>query len=152
MLQSGWDNSAACSGCLKPFLLNKQTRICCACGYGQQGFHWGNSINNNNGLAGVTVAATSPGISSAENNSLSPVPYVLNRGRSNTCLEKVTERRQRRMIKNRESAARSRARKQAATNLAKLLGSAERVLSRPHCSCRYCRLCKKPFPCVSDSV
>ncbi|CAH8392752.1 unnamed protein product [Eruca vesicaria subsp. sativa] len=78
------------------------------------------SNNNNNGLAsfggGVTVAATSPGTSSAENNSLSPVPYVLNRGRrSNTGLEKVIERRQRRMIKNRESAARSRARKQAYT-------------------------------------
>ena len=77
-----------------------------------------NSMNNTNGLAsfggaGVTVAATSPGTSSAENNSLSPVPYVLNRGRrSNTGLEKVIERRQRRMIKNRESAARSRARKQ----------------------------------------
>ncbi|KAF8081763.1 hypothetical protein N665_0868s0017 [Sinapis alba] len=81
-----------------------------------------NSFNNNNGLAsfggaGDTVAATSsPGTSSAENNSLSPVPYVLNRGRrSNTGLEKVIERRQRRMIKNRESAARSRARKQAYT-------------------------------------
>ncbi|CAH2053319.1 unnamed protein product [Thlaspi arvense] len=80
-----------------------------------------NSINNNNGVAsfggsGVTIAATSPGTSSAENNSLSPVPYVLNRGRrSNTGLEKVIERRQRRMIKNRESAARSRARKQAYT-------------------------------------
>ncbi|CAN7106500.1 unnamed protein product [Brassica rapa subsp. narinosa] len=80
-----------------------------------------NSLNNTNGLAsfggtGVTVAATSPGTSSAENNSLSPVPYVLNRGRrSNTGLEKVIERRQRRMIKNRESAARSRARKQAYT-------------------------------------
>ncbi|CAN6919509.1 hypothetical protein Bca4012_090300 [Brassica carinata] len=79
------------------------------------------SNNNNNGLGnfgggGVTVAATSPGTSSAENNSLSPVPYVLNRGRrSNTGLEKVIERRQRRMIKNRESAARSRARKQAYT-------------------------------------
>ncbi|KAG5398276.1 hypothetical protein IGI04_020090 [Brassica rapa subsp. trilocularis] len=68
------------------------------------------------GGTGVTVAATSPGTSSAENNSLSPVPYVLNRGRrSNTGLEKVIERRQRRMIKNRESAARSRARKQAYT-------------------------------------
>ncbi|KAH0926908.1 hypothetical protein HID58_019164 [Brassica napus] len=78
--------------------------------------------NNNNGFyasfggTGVTVAATSPGTSSAENNSLSPAPYVLNRGRrSNTGLEKVIERRQRRMIKNRESAARSRARKQAYT-------------------------------------
>ena len=81
-----------------------------------------NSLNNTNGLAsfggtGVTVAATSPGTSSAENNSLSPVPYVLNRGRrSNNGLEKVIERRQRRMIKNRESAARSRARKQVSSN------------------------------------
>ncbi|KAF3546370.1 hypothetical protein DY000_02004569 [Brassica cretica] len=78
-----------------------------------------NSMNNDNGLAcfrgeGVKIVATSPGTSSAENNSLSPVPYVLNRGRrSNTGVEKVIERRQRRMIKNRESAARSRARKQA---------------------------------------
>ncbi|KAH0880310.1 hypothetical protein HID58_067704 [Brassica napus] len=72
--------------------------------------------NSSQHMAGVAVAATSPGTSSAENNSLSPVPYVLNRGRrSNTGLEKVIERRQRRMIKNRESAARSRARKQAYT-------------------------------------
>jgi ABA responsive element binding factor len=80
-------------------------------------------VNNNNGLAtmgggtGVTVAATSPGTSSAENNAWSsPVPYVFGRGRrSNTGMEKVVERRQKRMIKNRESAARSRARKQAYT-------------------------------------
>ncbi|KAG8072526.1 hypothetical protein GUJ93_ZPchr0006g44974 [Zizania palustris] len=49
--------------------------------------------------------------------SLSPpsVPYVLNggmRGRKASGIEKVVERRQRRMIKNRESAARSRERKQ----------------------------------------
>uniref|UniRef100_A0A1J3JDY0 ABSCISIC ACID-INSENSITIVE 5-like protein 4 n=1 Tax=Noccaea caerulescens TaxID=107243 RepID=A0A1J3JDY0_NOCCA len=80
------------------------------------------SVNNNSGLAamgggGVTVAATSPGTSSAENNAWSsPVPYVFGRGRrSNTGMEKVVERRQKRMIKNRESAARSRARKQAYT-------------------------------------
>ncbi|KAF8779913.1 hypothetical protein HU200_002182 [Digitaria exilis] len=46
----------------------------------------------------------------------SPVPYVFNgglRGRKAPAMEKVVERRQRRMIKNRESAARSRQRKQA---------------------------------------
>ncbi|KAF0931307.1 hypothetical protein E2562_002646 [Oryza meyeriana var. granulata] len=46
----------------------------------------------------------------------SPVPYVFNgglRGRKASGIEKVVERRQRRMIKNRESAARSRQRKQA---------------------------------------
>lgn len=60
------------------------------------------------------MASTSP---SAENNAAwsSPVPYVFGgQGRrSNTgVVEKVVERRQKRMIKNRESAARSRARKQ----------------------------------------
>ena len=48
-----------------------------------------------------------------DTSSLSPVPYVFGRGRKcSAALEKVVERRQRRMIKNRESAARSRARKQ----------------------------------------
>ncbi|XP_010530772.1 PREDICTED: ABSCISIC ACID-INSENSITIVE 5-like protein 6 [Tarenaya hassleriana] len=47
---------------------------------------------------------------------LSPVPYMFGRGRrSGAAVEKVIERRQKRMIKNRESAARSRARKQAYT-------------------------------------
>ncbi|CAL5213157.1 unnamed protein product [Lathyrus oleraceus] len=46
---------------------------------------------------------------------LSPVAYGINRGRKFGAVEKVVERRQRRMIKNRESAARSRARKQAYT-------------------------------------
>ncbi|XP_061356276.1 bZIP transcription factor TRAB1-like [Gastrolobium bilobum] len=53
--------------------------------------------------------------SSVDTSSLSPVPYVINRGRKCSAVEKVVERRQRRMIKNRESAARSRARKQAYT-------------------------------------
>lgn len=50
-----------------------------------------------------------------DTSSVSPIPYVLNggfRGRKGGPVEKVVERRQRRMIKNRESAARSRARKQ----------------------------------------
>ncbi|CAH9100381.1 unnamed protein product [Cuscuta europaea] len=52
--------------------------------------------------------------------SLSPSPYTFNEGGSGRrgcggSLEKVVERRRRRMIKNRESAARSRARKQAYT-------------------------------------
>ncbi|XP_073066817.1 ABSCISIC ACID-INSENSITIVE 5-like protein 5 [Primulina eburnea] len=50
--------------------------------------------------------------------SMSPVPYMFNgglRGRKRPALEKVVERRQKRMIKNRESASRSRARKQAYT-------------------------------------
>ncbi|XP_019417059.1 PREDICTED: ABSCISIC ACID-INSENSITIVE 5-like protein 5 [Lupinus angustifolius] len=59
------------------------------------------------------------GKSNGDTSSVSPVPYVFNgglRGRKNGgAVEKVIERRQRRMIKNRESAARSRARKQAYT-------------------------------------
>ncbi|XVE49203.1 hypothetical protein DITRI_Ditri01bG0063500 [Diplodiscus trichospermus] len=50
---------------------------------------------------------------SVDTTTLSPVPYVFGRGRKcGAALEKVVERRHRRMIKNRESAARSRARKQ----------------------------------------
>ncbi|CAH9091420.1 unnamed protein product [Cuscuta europaea] len=77
------------------------------------------------GRGGTTVATGSPAASSdgltrsnGDMSSVSPVPYTLNgslRGRKNSALEKVVERRQRRMIKNRESAARSRARKQAYT-------------------------------------
>nr|AEQ94117.1 putative abscissic acid [Elaeis guineensis] len=81
------------------------------------------------GGAGVTVAAMgSPvnqmptdGLSKGNGklSSLSPVPYMFPGGlRGRKCsgaVEKVVERRQRRMIKNRESAARSRARKQAYT-------------------------------------
>ncbi|WVZ82008.1 hypothetical protein U9M48_029325 [Paspalum notatum var. saurae] len=77
------------------------------------------------GLAGgMTVAApTTPvvlngmgKVEAGDLSSLSPVPYPFDtalRVRKGPTVEKVVERRQRRMIKNRESAARSRARKQA---------------------------------------
>ncbi|KAI8549921.1 hypothetical protein RHMOL_Rhmol06G0062700 [Rhododendron molle] len=74
------------------------------------------------GAGAVTVAAGSPAVhsdgygkSNGDTSSVSPIPYVFNgglRGRKGGAVEKVVERRQRRMIKNRESAARSRARKQ----------------------------------------
>lgn len=87
---------------------------------------------NNNQLqavdfkTGVTVAAVSPGSQmspdltpkSALDASLSPVPYMFGRvKKTGAVLEKVIERRQKRMIKNRESAARSRARKQVSVRL-----------------------------------
>ncbi|KAL8232174.1 hypothetical protein R6Q57_001952 [Mikania cordata] len=74
---------------------------------------------------GITVTMGSPAASSdgmgknnGETSSVSPSPYEFSgivRGRRSGAVEKVVERRQRRMIKNRESAARSRARKQAYT-------------------------------------
>ncbi|XP_057505206.1 bZIP transcription factor TRAB1-like [Actinidia eriantha] len=76
------------------------------------------------GAGAVTVATGSPASdglarSNGDTSSVSPVPYVFNGGlrgrKGNNPVEKVVERRQRRMIKNRESAARSRARKQAYT-------------------------------------
>lgn len=77
------------------------------------------------GAGAVTVATGSPAVhsdgygkSNGDTSSVSPIPYVFNgglRGRKGGAVEKVVERRQRRMIKNRESAARSRARKQAYT-------------------------------------
>lgn len=80
------------------------------------------------GPGAVTVGTGSPanqissdgvGKSNGDTSSVSPVPYAFNGGmrgrRSGGAVEKVVERRQRRMIKNRESAARSRARKQAYT-------------------------------------
>ncbi|XP_078444360.1 abscisic acid responsive elements-binding factor 2 isoform X2 [Wolffia australiana] len=69
---------------------------------------------------------------------LSPSPTLMDRGlrrRGNGIVEKVVERRQRRMIKNRESAARSRARKQAYTleleaEIAKLKKQNEELLKK----------------------
>lgn len=72
----------------------------------------------------VTAPVTSPGSKMSPDlitkrnldpTLLSPVPYAINRGRKCVPVEKGVERRQKRMIKNRESAARSRARKQAYT-------------------------------------
>ncbi|KAJ0793293.1 putative transcription factor bZIP family [Helianthus annuus] len=90
-----------------------------------------NSVMNGGGLGGiggggVTVVTGSRMVSSdglgksngGDTSSVSPVPYVFNgvfRGRKHGAIEKVVERRQRKMIKNRESAARSRARKQVYT-------------------------------------
>uniref|UniRef100_A0A2P2MEH2 BZIP domain-containing protein n=1 Tax=Rhizophora mucronata TaxID=61149 RepID=A0A2P2MEH2_RHIMU len=80
------------------------------------------------GLGDVANATGSPvsqlssdviGQSNGDTSSVSPAPCVFNGGlrgrRASGAVEKVVERRQRRMIKNRESAARSRARKQAYT-------------------------------------
>ncbi|PWA59504.1 hypothetical protein CTI12_AA386920 [Artemisia annua] len=82
-----------------------------------------NLTNNQN--PPVTVSVGSPAVSSdgmgknnGDTSSVSPSPYEFSgvvRGRKSGTVEKVVERRQRRMIKNRESAARSRARKQAYT-------------------------------------
>ncbi|KAL6647429.1 hypothetical protein ACP70R_014866 [Stipagrostis hirtigluma subsp. patula] len=77
------------------------------------------------GAAAVTVSPVdTKQMDSGQGNSdlsspMAPVPYpfegVIRGRRSGGGVEKVVERRQRRMIKNRESAARSRARKQAYT-------------------------------------
>lgn len=67
----------------------------------------------------VTIADGSPTDLNGNSSDLSPVPvpYMFKGGlrgrKGGATVEKVAERRQRRMIKNRESAARSRARKQA---------------------------------------
>ncbi|KAM0918199.1 hypothetical protein ACQ4PT_008824 [Festuca glaucescens] len=84
----------------------------------------GNGVVGQGAGGGMTVAApTTPvvlnGFGKMEGDdlsSLSPVPYPFDtamRARKGPTVEKVVERRQRRMIKNRESAARSRQRKQA---------------------------------------
>jgi ABA responsive element binding factor len=66
--------------------------------------------NGYGGMDGLNLSSLSP----------PPMPYVFNgglRGRKPPAMEKVVERRQRRMIKNRESAARSRQRKQVNTTI-----------------------------------
>ncbi|XP_049379036.1 ABSCISIC ACID-INSENSITIVE 5-like protein 7 isoform X1 [Solanum stenotomum] len=69
------------------------------------------------GVMTMPVKGVSPG--NIDTSSLSPSPYACGEGgrgrRSCTSFEKVVERRRKRMIKNRESAARSRDRKQAYT-------------------------------------
>lgn len=85
---------------------------------------------------GAAVAGGSPrnhlytdsvGKNDTDSSSVSPSPYDFGEGgrgrRSSSSLEKVVERRRRRMIKNRESAARSRARKQVIHKLSALLFS-----------------------------
>ncbi|KZV45169.1 AREB-like protein [Dorcoceras hygrometricum] len=77
------------------------------------------------GANNVNIETGSPAVSTdgltkvnGDASAVSPVPYVFNgglRGRKVAAVEKIVERRHRRMIKNRESAARSRARKQAYT-------------------------------------
>ncbi|EEF52396.1 bZIP transcription factor TRAB1 isoform X1 [Ricinus communis] len=98
-------------------------------GIGDQGINGGLMQGGGMGMIGLGGVATgspanqlsSDGItkSNGDTSSVSPVPYVFNGGlrgrRAGGAVEKVVERRQRRMIKNRESAARSRARKQAYT-------------------------------------
>ena len=95
-------------------------------GIGDQGIDSGLMQGGGMGVVGLGGIATgSPanqlssdgiGKSNGDTSSVSPVPYVFResvRGRrAGGAVEKVVERRQRRMIKNRESAARSRARKQ----------------------------------------
>ncbi|KAL2512658.1 ABSCISIC ACID-INSENSITIVE 5-like protein 5 [Abeliophyllum distichum] len=71
-----------------------------------------------NGVSSPAVSSDGLVKSNGDTSSISPVPYGFNdglRGRKSATLEQVVERRRRRMIKNRESAARSRARKQAHT-------------------------------------
>lgn len=83
----------------------------------------GLGIGRANAVASVSPANQIPsdGLTkgAGDLSSLSPVPYYFGGGLSGKkcsgSVEKVVERRQRRMIKNRESAARSRARKQAYT-------------------------------------
>ncbi|XP_051151065.1 bZIP transcription factor 23-like [Andrographis paniculata] len=94
----------------KPMVQNASAAVGGTVGLGVNGVH----------ATTGSPAASSDGLTSnGDMSSVSPVPFAFNgggaRGRRSAALEKVVERRQRRMIKNRESAARSRARKQAYT-------------------------------------
>ncbi|XP_022772879.1 ABSCISIC ACID-INSENSITIVE 5-like protein 5 isoform X2 [Durio zibethinus] len=78
----------------------------------------GGPVGISTGSPANQLSSDGIGKSGGDTSSVSPVPYVSNgslRGRKCSNVEKAAERRQRRMIKNRESAARSRARKQAYT-------------------------------------
>ncbi|GAV89830.1 bZIP_1 domain-containing protein [Cephalotus follicularis] len=87
-------------------------------GMGMVGFAAG-AVGAANGSPASHMSPNGISISNGDTSSVSPVPYVFNGGmkgrKMGGAVEKVVERRQRRMIKNRESAARSRARKQAYT-------------------------------------
>lgn len=84
-------------------------------GIGGMGFAHG-VVHVTTGSPAKQLSSDEIGKSNGDTSSVSPVPYVFNGGfrgrKSSGAVEKVIERRQRRMIKNRESAARSRARKQ----------------------------------------
>ncbi|CAI0558282.1 unnamed protein product [Linum tenue] len=103
-----------------PQIFPKQANNGGSYGLSLQGIGGANGLMQG-GMVSPASQISSDGIgkSNGDTSSVSPVPYVFNgsmRGRRpNTTVEKVVERRQRRMIKNRESAARSRARKQAYT-------------------------------------
>jgi ABA responsive element binding factor len=65
------------------------------------------SVTNVAGSPASQISSDVIATTSVDTSSLSPVPYVFSRGRKcSGALEKVVERRQRRMIKNRELAAR----------------------------------------------
>lgn len=91
-------------------------------GFGMVGLGAGPAPIGVAGGSSANVASSDRmGRSNGDASSVSPVPYMFNGGikgrKSSSALEKVVERRQKRMIKNRESAARSRARKQVKISL-----------------------------------
>lgn len=136
------------NGTRQQLILPKQAQLSYANQIPIQGLN-GNLVHNGGqGMIGngVTVATESAALSydgigrtNGDNSYVSPIPYVFTGGlrgrRSSNKVEKVIERRHRRMIKNRESAARSRARKQAyttelETELAKLKEENQELLKK----------------------